>query len=413
MIAPIRRLAIASLFLLLPAAAAAAVNRAAVEKTFATWLEKDLWPEAAAAGVSADTFKRAFAGITLDWDMPEIAPPGTNAKIHVQHQAEFRAPSAYFKEESLAALARSGRERLKTWSGTLDKIEKRFGVPRGILLAIWARETAFGAAKLPHSAIRSLVTQAFMGWRKETFRPEIIAALQIVQDGDIAPAQLRSSWAGALGQPQFLPSQFRLYAVDFDGDGKRDIWNSVPDTLASMANYLAKQGWKRERGWGVEAKVPAGVSCTLEGPHQGKPMRTWAKLGVTKIDGTPLPGADSDREAYLMMPAGRFGPAFIVSQNFYTLKLYNNSDLYALFIGHLADRMGGAGGFAAGWNKMPAGFNRTDVRAMQSRLVEDGHDVGLVDGLVGFKTRVAVGRVQEKRGDRPTCWPDAALVHGN
>ncbi|MEO8668795.1 MAG: lytic murein transglycosylase [Bauldia sp.] len=392
--------------------AAAAVSRATVEKSFAAWLQNDLWPEASAAGVSKATFGRAFAGVTLDWDIPEIAPPGTEAQIHVQHQAEFRAPAAYFREENLATLARTGREKLKIWAGPLGKIEKRFGVPGGILVAIWARETGFGAAKLPRLAIRSLATLAFMGWRKETFRPEIVAALQILEAGDISPAEMRSSWAGAVGQPQFLPSQFRLYAIDFDGDGKRDIWNSVPDTLASIANYLAKQGWKRERGWGVEASVPASVSCALEGPEQGQPMRAWAGLGVTQINGKPLPGADSDREAFLMMPAGRFGPAFMVSQNFYTLKLYNNSDLYALFIGHLADRLGGSASFAADWGKMPGGFNRAEVKAMQARLVKQGSDVGEVDGLVGFKTRIAVGRVQEKRGEAPTCWPDAALVRG-
>jgi lytic murein transglycosylase len=390
--------------------AQAAVDRPAVEKAFAAWLHDEIRPEAKAAGISDATFRAAFDGVTLDWDLPETAPPGTKPQIHVQHQAEFRSPSAYFQEGNIASLAAGGRAQLKRWGGPLAAIEKRFGVPRGILVAIWARESGFGTAALPQSAIRSLATLAFMGWRKETFRPELIAALQILEDGDITPSRMRSSWAGALGQPQFLPSQFRLYAVDFDGDGKRDIWRSVPDTLASMANYLARQGWQPGRGWGVEARVPPAVSCTLEGPEQGQPMRAWASLGVTRADGSPLPGADTAREAFLMMPAGRFGPAFIVSRNFYTLKLYNNSDLYALFIGHLADRLSGSGRFAAAWSKMPSGFTRADVKAMQDRLVREGHDVGNADGLVGFKTRIATGRIQEKRGAKPTCWPDAGLV---
>jgi lytic murein transglycosylase len=400
-----------SFFLLLIAAVpAAAVERAAVERQFAEWLDRDLWPEAKAAGVSRGTFEKAFAGVKLDWDMPEIAPPGTKPQIHTGHQAEFRAPAAYFKEENLAALARRGKEQLARWAGPLAAIEKRYGVPRGILVAIWGRETGYGTASIPHSAVRSLATLAFMGWRKETFRPEIIAALLILQDGDVPASRLKSSWAGAMGQPQFLPSQFRLYAVDFDGDGKRDIWGSAPDALASMANYLAKQGWQRERGWGIEAKVPAEVSCALEGPEQGQPMRAWAGLGVRRVDGRPLPGADTDREAFLLMPAGRLGPAFIVSGNFYTLKLYNNSDLYALFIGHLADRMtGGPGAFSAKWAKI-GNYDRRAVRAMQERLVKQGHDVGKVDGLVGFKTRIAVGRTQEKAGAKATCWPDAGVL---
>jgi lytic murein transglycosylase len=291
----------------------------------------------------------------------------------------------------------------------LTAIEQRYGVPGPILVALWARESGFGAASLPNSAVRSLATEAFMGWRKETFRPELIAALKIIGSGDVTAGALKSNWAGALGQPQFLPSQFLLYAVDFDGDGRRDIWNSVPDTLASMANYLAKQGWQRGRGWGVEARVPKSVSCTLEGPDQGKPMREWASLGVTQVDGRPLPGADTEREAFLAMPAGRLGPAFIVSGNFYTLKLYNNSDLYALYVGHLADRLASNRPFVAPWGRI-GGYKRGDVKALQDRLVKAGYDVGKADGLVGYKTRIAVGLVQEKAGGPATCWPDESVL---
>jgi membrane-bound lytic murein transglycosylase B len=230
----------------------------------------------------------------------------------------------------------------------------------------------------------------------------------IVENGDIAPERMRSSWAGALGQPQFLPSLFRKYAVDFDRDGRRDIWDSAPDSLASMANYLKGEGWKSERGWGVEAKVPSSVPCTLEGPEQGKPMAEWARLGVTQANGQPLP-AKGKRLGYLLMPAGRFGPAFMVTENFYVLKQYNYSDLYALYVGHLADRFADDKPFIGQWQTV-GGFSRGDVKRMQEELVAEGHDVGAVDGLVGFKTRIAVGLWQQKNSQAPTCFPDAKLV---
>lgn len=385
-------------------ATAAMADRASVERQFQKWLTAEIWPEAKAAGVSRATFDRAFAGTTLDWTLPELG----DKPAHVEWQAEFGSSGAYFDEGRLSQLAKAGNQRLATWKKTLAAVTKKYGVPGPILVAIWARESGFGAAALPKSAVRSLATEAFMGARKATFRPELMAALQILERGDITAESMRSSWAGALGQPQFMPSQFLKYAVDFDGDGHRDIWNSVPDTLASMANYLKEEGWNGERGWGLEAKVPAGVACTLEGPEQGKPMGEWSKLGVTQIDGKALP-ARGDRLGFLLMPAGRFGPAFIVSENFYVLKNYNYSDLYALFIGHLADRFSDNRAFNAAWGKV-GGFSRGDVKGMQDELVREGHDVGKQDGFVGFKTRIAVGLWQAKQGNPPTCFPDAKLI---
>ncbi len=383
--------------------------RTRVEAQFQAWLVSDIWPEAKTAGVSRATFERAFNGVTLDWTAPELVPPGTTPKPpSIKWQTEFGSPGAYFNETTLTRLAGLGRARIDQWRKTLGAITERYGVPPAILVAIWAKESGFGNASLPEPAIRALATQAFMGYRKDLFRPELIAALQIVESGDITPERMRSSWAGALGQPQFLPSLFRKYAVDFDRDGKRDIWNSVPDSLASMANYLKAEGWNSERGWGVEAKVPASVPCTQEGPEQGKPMAEWARLGVTLANGRPLP-VRGKRLGYLLMPAGRFGPAFIVSENFYVLKQYNYSDLYALYIGHLADRFADNRPFAAKWQKV-GGFSRGDVKGMQDQLAAEGYDVGAVDGLVGFKTRIAVGLWQAKQGQMPTCFPDAKLV---
>jgi lytic murein transglycosylase len=298
---------------------------------------------------------------------------------------------------------------LAEWKQSLDAIERRYGVPRGILIAIWARESSFGRASIPHSAIRTLATRAFMGRRKETYRPELIAALQIVEAGDISASRMKSSWAGALGQPQFLPSHVLRYAVDFDGDGRRDIWNSVPDTLASIANYLREAGWDPNRGWGVEVSIPETVACSLEGPEQGKGMAEWAALGLRQTDGRPLPRAEQNLPAFIMLPAGRFGPTFIVSQNFYVLKVYNYSDLYALYVGHLADRLSDNQPFVAGWGKV-GGFTRADVAKMQQQFEVQGYDVGGADGLVGFKTRIAVGEWQARNGQRVTCLPDAGMV---
>jgi lytic murein transglycosylase len=282
-------------------------------------------------------------------------------------------------------------------------------VPAAIVVAVWGKETGFGAAALPKLAVRALATEAFMGRRRDFFLGEFIDVLKIVEHHDIAPNALRSSVAGALGQPQFMPSVFLGHAQDFDGDGRRDIWTSVPDTLASIAAFLADQGWNRRRGWGLEVRVPSGVSCTLEGPDQGQPMAAWGRLGVTRADGTPLP-RDDGGPVFLLMPGGRAGPAFIVTENFYVLKQYNYSDLYALYIGHAADRMTRADRpFAAAWGAV-GGFRRGDVKAMQDALVRQGYDVGNADGLVGYKTRIATGLWQQKRGEPATCFPDARMV---
>jgi len=390
-------------------APALAVDRAATERAFQQWLVTDIWPDAQAAGISRKTFDAALGDVTLDWDLPELVPPGTSAPHTVEAQAEFRSPAAYFNQANLNAQVAIGRQQLAKWSKTLAAMEQRFGVPGEILVAIWARESAFGRAAIPYSALRTLATRAFMGRRKEIFLPELIAALRIVEAGDISAARMKSSWAGALGQPQLLPAHYLAYGFDFDGDGRRDIWNSVPDTLATIANYLLHKGWDPERGWGVEVTVPASVPCYLEGPEQGRGMAEWAKLGIRRVDGSPLPRVEENREAFLLMPAGRLGPAFIVSGNFYVLKEYNYSDLYALYVGHLADRFHNNRPFAASWGKVGS-FTRADVAGMQRRFEAKGVDVGGADGLIGFKTRIAVGEWQAHSGKVVTCLPDAATV---
>ena len=398
--------AIALLALVCLALPAAAQNRPALEQEFRSWLEAKVWPDAQKAKVSRPTFEAAFTGIALDWTLPDLAAPGA-PPAREQRQPEFQTPGRYITEDKLAPLISGGRAQLKKWKQTLDAVERQYGVPREIIVAIWGRETGYGAVKPNKNAIRSLATLGFIGARKNYFYPELIAALQILEGDHLPLSELQSSWAGAMGQPQFLPSKFLRYAVDQNGDGKRDIWNSVPDTLGSIAHYLKAHGWVAGRHWGTEIGAPAGLSCTYEGPDKPRPVSDWLAMGAQPR--TKVLSSAPHLNGHLLMPAGRHGPAFLVSENFYVLKSYNESDMYALFIGHLADRYDSNAKIAGGWDQL-SGFNRSDVRVMQQRLEKLGLDAGGTDGLVGFRTRVAIGTWQMSKGETPTCFPDAALV---
>lgn len=406
-----RRHAIA-LFLALAAtgpATAETPSRQQVEAQFRGWLEQTVWPDAQTRGVKRSTFDEAFAGARLDWSLSDLRLPGSARKgPEIQWQAEFLSPARYFAESKVGPLVRSGRNLMGRWSRTLNAVERRYGVAKEIVVAIWGSESAFGRAALPKPAVSTLATRAFMGSRKEIFYPELLAALQILEGDHVPLSEMRGSMAGALGQPQFLPSKYLRFAVDFDGDGRRDIWRSVPDTLASIANYLNQHGWRERALWGIEAAVPTDVSCALEGPEQGRPIAFWRKAGVTRMDGRALPG-EAGEIRFLMMPAGRLGPAFIVSENFYVLKTYNESDLYALLVAHVADRLRGQDRIRGRWATV-AGFTRGEVRVLQQRLIATGYDVGGADGLVGFKTRTSLGDWQAKNGLRPTCFPDRDLI---
>lgn len=382
-----------------------------IDDQFRSWLETDLWPDAKANGVSKQTFDAAFAGVTPNLKLPDLVLPGKKPETpKKQHQAEFGSPGNYFAEKTIGAVTSGGRARAGRNARTLSAIEKRYGVPGGVVLAIWGRESGFGAAKIPYDAFEVLGTKAFLATRKEMFRTEVIGALVMLEKGMVTKGAMKSSWAGALGQPQFLPTSFLKHAVDFDGDGVADIWNSTPDTLASIANYLADYGWVKGRDWGFEVSVPDSVSCALEGPDRGRKISEWASLGIERVSGKPFPKNELRAEGFLLMPAGRNGPAFIVTPNFYVLKEYNESDLYALFIGHGADRIAaGDRQFAGKWGKV-GGLYRSDVAALQRGLEALGYDVGGADGLPGFKTRRSIGDWQARNGKAPTCFPDAGLV---
>lgn len=388
-----------------------AASKPEIEAQFRTWLANDLWPEAKTLGVSKAVFDDAFSGVTLNFDLPDLVMPGEKPQTpKEQKQSEFGSPGKYFNDKTVGAVTSGGTARAGQYAKILKAVESKYGVPGPIVLAIWGRESGYGSVKIPNNAFTVLSTKAFLATRKDMFRKELIAALQIVEKGYIGVGAMKSSWAGALGQPQFMPTSYLQHAVDFDGDGKRDIWNSVPDTLGSIGHYLAQYGWQRGRDWGYEVNVPQNVSCSLEGPDQGKPFAAWAKLGITRVNGKPFPSSETNREGFLLMPAGRHGPAFVVTKNFYVIKEYNMSDLYALFIGHVGDRIAnGAKGFSVGWGDV-GGLYRSDIAGLQKALEKKGYDAGGADGFPGFKTRRSIGDWQAKQGQPATCFPDKDLV---
>ncbi|SFD56768.1 lytic murein transglycosylase [Roseivivax sediminis] len=386
-------------------------DRTEVAQFYRAWLSDTLWPMARAEGVSRSTFDAALGDARLNWDLPDLVPPGAEAAVpRAQRQSEFASPARYFRPNAVQGAAAIGRQMAARHADALAAAERATGVPGRIVLAIWGRESGYGRVDIPHDAFEVLGTKAFMSTRAEYFTEELVALLQIAQAGHAPPGAMKSSWAGALGQPQFMPSSFLNYAADGDGDGRSDIWRSEADTIASIATYLAQHDWVAGRDWGFEVVVPEDVSCALEGPDQGRPIADWAAMGISRVGGKAFPEHELRGEGYLMMPAGRHGPAFVVTPNFYVLKDYNMSDLYALFVGHVGDRIAyGMSDFAAGWGDV-GGLYRSDIAEMQRGLQALGHDVGGADGLPGFKTRRSIGRWQADRGETPTCFPRKEML---
>ena len=398
------------LLIVLVPLAALAETRAETEARFRTWLDATVWPMAEAEGVSRGTFERATRDARILWDLPGIVPPGSETAPREQSQAEFRSPGRYFRERTLADIAATGRQLAAKHAETLRRIEEKTGVPGRIVVAIWGRESGFGRVAIPHDAFSVLGTVAFLGGRyPEWFTGELVAAMKIVELGLAPESAIRSSWAGALGQPQFMPSSYLAYAADGDGDGRADIWGSDADALASIAAFLAEHGWQRGRDWGFEVTLPEGLSCAMEGPDRARRVAEWVDMGVARVSGRPFPAAEMEGEAFLLAPAGTVGPVFLVTPNFSAIKSYNRSDLYALFIGHAGDRIEwGVAPFAGAWGPDP-GLYRSDVAAIQTALEAQGFDTGGADGLPGFRTRRSIGEWQEARGERPTCWPDGGV----
>jgi lytic murein transglycosylase len=368
-----------------------------------------LWPEAQAAGVSRATFDRETAGLEPDTKLPDLILPGRPATGNPA-QAEFvQVPADYIKEASIARLASEGQKLLAQYRPALDKIESRFGVPATIVLAIWGRETDYGRYTLPYDLIRVLATQAWVGRRKEKYHDEFILGLKLLSDGVVTRKDLRSSWAGATGLTQFLPSDFYKNGVDFDGDGKIDIWHSVPDALASAAQQLVNKGWQSGVRWAYEVKAPANVDCTMGVPDVTKPIGDWLRAGFVPVRGQKLSAAEQAQTASLLQPEGIYGPSFLTTKNYFVIKEYNFSDLYVLFVGHLSDRMTSPLPFATPWSASTQ-LRTTDVEAMQQGLTKIGIYKDKIDGKAGMLTRAALGAYQKTAGLKVDCWPSDAVL---
>jgi lytic murein transglycosylase len=376
------------------------------DAAFQHWLQ-GTWGEAQKLGVSRATFDAAIRGLEPDLSLPDLAIPGKPEKQ--PQQAEFvQTPAQYLREPVFDRLAAQGKILAAQYRDTLARIEKTFGVPGNVVLAIWARETDYGRQKDSLDAIRVLATQGFIGKRKDFFRNEFLHALKMLQDG-VPSADMRASWGGAMGLTQFLPSEFYKYAVDFDGDGRADIWHSVPDALASAAKQLAGKGWQKGKPWAIEVHLPANADCTIAEPSHVMPVAEWIKRGYAPTRGRKLTAVELATEASLLLPEGTYGPAFLTPKNYYVLKDYNYSDLYVLFVGHLIDRIAGAKPFETPWSKN-AQLRTTQVESMQRKLTALGLYRDKIDGKAGMLTRAALGVYQKANRLKVDCWPTASVL---
>ncbi len=306
-----------------------------------------LWPQARARGVSRETFEAAFRGVTPD--------PSVLAKT--QKQAEFVKPVGEYLEKAVSQnRIERGRGRGAEFKSALERIDRKYGVDPYIVLGVWGMETNFGSFSGDNDVIRALATLAHARYRGDFFRKELLTALQILQQRHVPRAGFQGSWAGAMGQTQFMPSSFVAYAVDFDGDGRKNIWTDIPDALASTANYLKKHGWIDGETWGYEVRLPSGFDPSGHGPTSYRDFSHWAREGFARADRESMPKSG---RAALLLPAGAHGPAFLVTPNFKVIKSYNNSTSYALGVALLGDRLAGGSGVVARW---PSAQRQADAR---------------------------------------------------
>ena len=382
-------------------AAAASPLDARADAGFKTWITK-FYPVAAQSGITRSTYEKAFSG---------VSEPDQDVLEKAAYQPEFKSKIwDYLDSRVNPYTVKIGREMGVKYRTTLTGIERQFGVDKNILLAIWSMESNYGSAlenpERLHSVPQALATLAWADPSRAKYaRTQLIAALKILQSGDVTPKHLTGSWAGAMGHTQFIPTSYLLYAVDADGNGKRDIWSSVPDALATSANLLAKNGWQPGKTWGYETVLPAGAA-RYQG--QTKTLAQWAALGFARPNGKAFPRGGE--RATLKLLAGAEGPAFLMLGNFFTIKKYNAADSYAIAVGLLADEIAGYGGMQQAWPRPAGTLDIKEKFELQSRMKELGYYNGEVDGNFGSGSKAAISSIQQRLGMQPNGEPSRSLL---
>lgn len=357
------------------------------------------WADARSGNLSWDMLTLAFGGFTTDPDVLDRARNQPEVVMPVKDYVERRVSPTRIE---------SGRLKIAEWQVAVDSIEKKYGVPAEMLVAIWGIESNFGRSMGDKNVIGSLATLTKAGYRSDYFGGELTAALEILRDGTIDKTKMVGSWAGAMGQIQFMPSSYLAYAVDHDGDGRKDIWNSVPDSLASTANYLKKSGWRPASDWGYEVKIPQGFDFAAAWKKKSMTLSDWAKLGLVRADGEPFPRPAEKARFYL--PSGGAGPAFLVLKNFDVIKRYNNADSYALAVAHLADRIAGKEAFIGAWPEDVVPLSKRERQELEELIAALGLKPGKPAGNSSHITRLAIIKFQKKEGLLADGHPSRALL---
>ncbi len=353
---------------------------------FARWIDR-FRQRARAAGIRESVLDQAFRGVRYN----------TDVITRDRNQSEFTKQIwDYLDSAASQTRVRNGKAALNENRRLLERIEARYEVEAEVVVAVWGLESAYGAYRGTTPIIEALATLAFDGRRGRFFEAQLIAALKIIQSGDVRPRDMQGSWAGAMGHTQFIPTSYLEYAVDFTGDGKRDIWSDNPaDALASTAAYLARFGWTKGQPWGVEVRLPRGFDFGLTGERIKKSPRDWAAMGVRDTSGRIVP---NHGRASILLPAGAQGAAFMIFDNFHVIERYNTADAYVIGVGHLSDRIAGAGPIRAGWPRDDRNLRFAEKKEMQQLLTKRGFDTDGVDGIIGPNTIAAIRRFQSSLG---------------